>query len=104
MTNTTPPDHPKTWTFAPAEDRSQTVTRRTGTQLNADEFRNVLGYRLDRADHVGEPTQVWKHGALKSVLVSPTWFEQANALMRDAGFDHASEDFKPLPARSDSSQ
>lgn len=96
------PQTPRVWRFRPAEDRSTTTTMRTGTQLNADELRRVLGYRLEKAEHVGEPTQVWKHGELVAVLVAPEWFQVANVMMRSAGHDHADDEYDPLPARSDS--
>jgi antitoxin (DNA-binding transcriptional repressor) of toxin-antitoxin stability system len=93
----------RVWRFKPAADRTNTSVMRTGTQLNADELRRVLGFRLERAEHTGEPTQIWKHGELVAVLVAPEWFELANVMMRSAGHDHADDEFDPLPARTDSS-
>lgn len=93
---------PRVWHFRAAEDRSDLDQVRRSTQVNSDEFRKMFGYRLERAMHTEEPTQVWKWGQLSAVLVGKTWFEKANELMREAGYDYASDDYEPLPARTDS--
>jgi len=95
---------PRVWVFAPSTNRTDTHELKKGTQLNADELRRVLGFRLERAEHTGEPTQIWKHGDDVAVLVTKDWFWKANELMREAGHDYASADFTPLPARQDGKQ